>query len=209
MIVLENIDKNYRKQKVFTKFNMTIESGEITAIKGKIGSGKSTLLKILAGLDTSYHGTCSIFGNLMVKNDKELANYRLQNIGYIPQDYQLLEHLTCFDNIALPLKFLKVSKSELKDKVIKIMKELKITHLKDKYPTEISGGQSQLVAIARALVKEPTIIIGDEPTGALDRKTEEIVLQCLRYRQSKHSCIVIATHSKAVAEKCHKIIELD
>ncbi|HFR3771739.1 TPA: ABC transporter ATP-binding protein, partial [Streptococcus suis] len=136
---------------------MKIEPGEITAIRGKIGSGKSTLLRILAGLDTSYHGTCSIFGHLMIKNDKELAHYRLQNIGYIPQDYQLLDDLTCFDNIALPLKFLKVSKNESNNRVMNIMRELNITHLKDKYPVEISGGQSQLVSIARALVKEPAI----------------------------------------------------
>ncbi|SDB07350.1 putative ABC transport system ATP-binding protein [Streptococcus henryi] len=208
MIILENISKTHCKQKLFIQLNMVIESGEMTAIKGRIGSGKTTLLKILTGLDTSYQGICSIFGNVMDKNDKELANYRLQNIGYIPQDYQLLEHLTCFDNIALPLKFLKISPNEQKVKVTNILNELKITHLKDKYPIEISGGQSQLVAIARALVKEPNIIIGDEPTGALDRTTEEEVLRCLKRRQSEKTCIVIATHSKAVAEKCQKIIEL-
>lgn len=209
MITLKAINKKYNKNVIFNQFDMQVESGVLTAIKGRIGTGKSTLLNIIAGLDSSYTGTCSIFGNIQPKNDRLLASYRLRHIGYIPQDYQLLEDLTCFDNVALPLKFLKETESARESKVRDIMEELQITHLRDKYPSEISGGQRQLISISRALVKKPSIIIGDEITGALDRITEEEVLTSLKYRQSKDSCIIIATHSQAVAEKCQRVIELD
>lgn len=209
MITLENISKKHHNHKLFTQLNIKIKSSEMTAIKGRIGVGKTTLLKIISGLDKNYQGTCSIFGTVIPKKDKELANFRLEKIGYIPQDCKLIEDLTCFDNIALPLKFLKISKTEQTNKVNNIMSELEISHLKDKYPTEISGGQSQLVAIARALVKEPSIIIADEPTGSLDLKTEEKILRCFKKRECSNSCIIIATHSEEVAKKCQRVIKLE
>lgn len=209
MIRLENISKSYGKQTLFSQLNLDIEPGELTAIKGRIGTGKSTLLKIMAGLETSYDGACFVFGQLASKDDKVLASYRLGHIGYIPQDYQLLESLNCFENIALPLAFLKESEVSQQTKVMRVMQELQISHLKDNYPLEISGGQRQLVAIARAMVKNPKMIIGDEPTGALDKKTEDHVLACLKRRQQKGACIVIATHSDAVAASCQKIISLE
>ena len=209
MITLDYLTKNYPHHLLFQDLTMKIKPGELTAIQGRIGSGKTTLLKIIAGLDTSYQGTCSIGGKTYSKNDKILADFRLEHIGYIPQDIQLLEDVTCMENIALPLKFLKHSKSERIKKAKEIMKELGLTDLEEKYPKEISGGQKQMVAIARALAKSPTIILADEPTAGLDKATEEQVLQCLKHRQSEHTYIIIATHSKEVSEQCDQIIELD
>lgn len=208
MIELNAICKSYNRNILFDHFNLTIQPGVLTAIRGRVGSGKSTLLNILAGLDTRYDGTYSIFNQIQPKQRSLLTPYRLRHIGYIPQDIKLLDDLTCFDNIALPLKFLKVGEQQLQEMVNGVMEDFQISHLKDQYPTAISGGQRQLVSITRALVKKPSIIIGDELTGALDSTTEKMVLQQLNRRLSKETFVIIATHSQVLSEQCEKCIEL-
>lgn len=208
MIELENLSKSYHHYCLFDKLNLKIQPAVVTAIRGRVGTGKSTLLKIIAGLDTEYEGIYRLFDTIQPKQEKLLTPYRLKHIGYIPQGINLLNHLTCFENISLPLRFLHMPPQEREVMVNEIMDELQIGHLKTKYPGEISGGQNQLVSIARALVKKPAIIIGDELTGALDQESEEMVIHALKRRCSKETVIVVATHSQTLANKCQQIIEL-
>lgn len=157
--------------------SFTVDRGDYVAIMGESGSGKTTLLNILAGLDNSTSGSVFINGKEISKMaDSELAKYRSQSLGFIFQDFNLLDILTVRDNIYLPLVLNKQKKSIMKEKTAGLVKKLGIEGLVDKYPYEISGGQKQRTAIARAMVIEPEILLADEPTGALDSKAANNIL---------------------------------
>ena len=176
VVQVQNITKIYGKKgekqyQALKGASFDVERGEFVGIMGASGSGKTTLLNILSTLDQPTTGNVYINGrDITGLNKNQMADFRGQEIGFIFQDFNLLENLTNRENIALPLSLQNVKSSQINPKVDKIAKRLGIDHILNKYPAEISGGQKQRVAAARALVHEPAILYGDEPTGALDSK---------------------------------------
>jgi putative ABC transport system ATP-binding protein len=187
-----------------------IEQGEFVAILGPSGSGKSTLLHVLGGLDRPDKGSIYIDGiNLSTLNDAKLAEVRLHKIGFVFQFFNLLPRLTALRNVELPLTLADVSE---KESVQKATEMLELVGLKDRVhhrPTELSGGEQQRVAVARALINDPKIVLADEPTGNLDTKTGwEIVSLMKRLSTEKNQTFVVVTHDQGVAENANRIIQL-
>ena len=182
--------------------------GEFTAIIGKSGSGKSTLLRILGSMDTPDTGSILIKGeDITHMKDKKLSGFRRRNIGFIYQDYSLFPEFTSYENIVMPI--LLDGKKPDDAKVDEILSELEISHCKNKYPSEMSGGEQQRVAIARALITSPAVIFADEPTGNLDEITAAEITQILQETAHKlNKCVIIVTHSKDVAQKADAVLEL-
>lgn len=193
---------------VFCNTDLHIESSSSVAIRGRSGSGKSTLLSILAGLDLNYTGDYYFKEMLLTKNREKMAAYRLKNIGIVTQNYRLLSDRHCYDNVAFPLRCLKLDEKTIRQKVHATMTLLDVLAFKDKYPQELSGGQCQRVAIARAIVKSPDILLADEPTGALDEESEYEVLKVLKFLLSKGQTLLVATHSDLVAQHCASVYEI-
>jgi putative ABC transport system ATP-binding protein len=189
--------------------SININAGQMVAIVGKSGSGKSTLLNILGGLINFNKGQY-FFNDAEINGNKEreLIKFRRDNISFVVQDFALINDMTVYDNIALPLEYKRFSKKEIKTKVFDVLEKLDIKDKAYRYANEISGGQAQRVAIARAIVKEPKLILADEPTGALDQKTGESVINILKELNKKGITIIIVTHDLSIAERCDKIIYL-
>lgn len=175
---------------------------------GPSGSGKTTLLNVLSSIDKASSGVIKIEGNEMTKmKEKELAEFRKRHLGFIFQEYNLLDTLTVKENILLPLSIARVSKKEADLKFQEVATELGIHELKDKYPNEISGGQKQRTSAARAFIHEPNIIFADEPTGALDSKSASDLLNKLsRLNQKRKSTIVMVTHDAVSASFSSRVI---
>lgn len=187
--------------------SFTVNRGDYVAIMGESGSGKTTLLNILAGLDNSTSGSVFINGKEISKMaDSELAKYRSQSLGFIFQDFNLLDILTVRDNIYLPLVLNKQKKSIMKEKTAGLVKKLGIEGLVDKYPYEISGGQKQRTAIARAMVIEPEILLADEPTGALDSKAANNILDLFGMLNEEGQTILMVTHSVKAASRAKRVL---
>ncbi|MCU5101249.1 ABC transporter ATP-binding protein [Bacillus cereus] len=213
MIALTNLKKSYNNgkmsQEILKGINLTIQQGEMLAIKGRSGTGKSTLLHILAGLEQATSGNY-YFDNKDITqlNYKETAVWRKNKIGFILQNHTLIEEKNIFDNIALPLLYAKKSKSEIEAKVISLIKQLELEDKIYQYPRELSGGQSQRVAIARALINDPELILADEPTGALDVETEEVILNIFKQINKTGKTFILVTHDDTVSSICNRIIEI-
>ncbi|PEC19958.1 peptide ABC transporter ATP-binding protein [Bacillus cereus] len=197
------------RQEILKGINLTIQQGEMLAIKGRSGTGKSTLLHILAGLEQATSGNY-YFDNKDITqlNYKETAVWRKNKIGFILQNHALIEEKNIFDNIALPLLYAKKSKSEIEAKVISLIKQLELEDKTYQYPRELSGGQSQRVAIARALINDPELILADEPTGALDAETEEVILNIFKQINKTGKTFILVTHDDTVSSICNRIIEI-
>ena len=183
--------------------------GEFTAIIGKSGSGKSTLLRILGSMDTPDTGSILIKGeDITHMKDKKLSGFRRRNIGFIYQDYSLFPEFTSYENIVMPI--LLDGKKPDDAKVDEILSELEISHCKNKYPSEMSGGEQQRVAIARALIARPTIVLADEPTGNLDSKTSMDVLGLMKTSSYKFKqTLVMITHNDEIAQLADRIIHIE
>lgn len=214
IINVENLSKVYSSFKganqhlALDKINFEIDKGDFVAIMGASGSGKTTLLNILAGIDKPTSGIVEIDGNNIVNlKDNKLADYRRKEIGYIFQDFNLLDSLTMEENIGLPLILDGVNSSEIDDRVSTIMNELGISDLAPKYQFHISGGQKQRVAIARALINNPTVCFADEPTGNLDSKSSKQTMELLAdINERLNSTILMVTHDPFAASYCKKIL---
>ena len=182
--------------------------GEFTAIIGKSGSGKSTLLRILGSMDTPDTGSILIKGeDITHMKDKKLSGFRRRNIGFIYQDYSLFPEFTSYENIVMPI--LLDGKKPDDVKVDEILSELEISHCKNKYPSEMSGGEQQRVAIARALITSPAVIFADEPTGNLDAGSAEIVAKMLSKASQKYEqTIIMVTHDRQMADYADRIITI-
>lgn len=192
------------------EINLEIESGEMIAIMGRSGSGKSTLLNIIGTLD-SYDSGAYFYGGKDVgeMGDSEKASLRASEIGFVNQEFLLLNKKTAFFNVALPLYFGKTPKKEISSKVKMSLSKVSVLDQMNKKITDMSGGQKQRVAIARALVTSPKLILADEPTGALDRETSKEIIACLKELNEKDGItVVIVTHDREIAEECHKIINI-
>ena len=183
--------------------------GEYIAIMGESGSGKTTLLNILATLDKATAGVVMLSGVDITKiKDSDSALFRREHLGFVFQDFNLLDTFSVRDNIFLPLVLMGKSYDEMNSRLLPLAAKLGISDLLDRYPYEISGGQKQRVALARALVNRPNIIIADEPTAALDKATADEIMEVMMSLNSIGKTIVIVTHDRTVAEKCRRIVEL-
>lgn len=216
-IILEarNINKYFHDPitvKVLSDINFSVRKGEFVAVTGKSGCGKSTLLYILSTMDTDYEGELLI-DNISMRNKKEaqLANVRNEKIGFVFQFHYLLNEFTVLKNVMLPgLKLKKYSTKEVEHRAIEKLKMLGIDQLALKDANQISGGEKQRVAIARALINDPHIIMGDEPTGNLDKKNSEIVFDIFKQlAETSNQTLLIVTHDQSFADRTHRIIEME
>lgn len=189
--------------------SLSVDKGEMVAVMGKSGSGKSTLLNILGGLMTMDEGELYVGGKAVnFRKKKFLLNYRRKEVGFVVQYFALIDDMNIYRNVSLPLKYQGMSGSRIKKRTSRMLKKLGIADKAKAYPSELSGGQQQRAAIARALVKDATIILADEPTGALDEETGVEVMELLRELKMKDRVIIIVTHDDKVAEYCDRIVYL-
>lgn len=190
-----------RQVPVLREVSFDVKKGEIVAVVGKSGSGKSTLLQILAGFMKPEHGSIVVNAQeIAAFNEVQSAKFRLENFGFIFQNFQLMPSLTAFENIELPLKLQGMNVSERKKRVEVIMKKVGLTEVTDHYPNELSGGQQQRVSIARALVTNAPILLADEPTGSLDSETEQDILMLIQQlNRELDLTFIIITHDEEVA----------
>lgn len=200
--------KGAREVRAIDGIDLMVEKGEFIGIMGPSGSGKTTLLNILSGVDNATSGEVFVAGNDISKMKKDkLSLFRRKNIGYIFQDFNLLDSLTLEENIALPLILDKKSASDISKRTSKLMNFFRIDNLKDKYPYNISGGQKQRVAAARALINDPAIIFADEPTGNLDSKSATSIMTTISNMNDElKSTVLMVTHDPFAASFCKKII---
>lgn len=214
MIKVQNLRKVYKvgseKVVALDNINLEIEKGEFCCIVGTSGSGKSTLLNQLAGLEKPTKGTVTINGeNVSKMNEKQLAVFRQNNIGFIFQSYNLLPTLTAVENVAFPLIFKGVDKKVREKKARAMLREMQMGERMNHKPTELSGGQQQRVGIARAFVGKPSVIFADEPTGNLDSKTTEQVMDMLIDISEKNNItFVMVTHDPELAKKAKRVITI-
>lgn len=214
MITLDNIVKIYNPKRsneyeALHDVSCDIADGEMVAIIGKSGAGKSTLLHILACIDNYQNGEYTIDGTL-VKNltERQYAKIRNEKIGMVMQDFALVEDFTALENVLIPLNFSKQKIKDKKGKALAALKSVGIEELAKKPCNKLSGGQKQRVAIARAIVNEPSMILADEPTGALDTKTSAEIMELFKALHEQGRTVVIVTHDPKVAEQCDRVIEI-
>ena len=209
MIKTENLTRTYGKgegQVVALKgIDLTINDGEMVAIIGKSGSGKSTLLNLIGGLDVPTEGKIYYNDTEIGKmNDTELSKFRLNNVGFVFQFFDLIPELTAEENILLPSKLAKKKENSADD----IYSALDISDRIKHYPSELSGGQQQRAAIARAMINSPDVLLCDEPTGNLDKRSGEEVMALLKTLNEQGKTVIIVTHDEDVAAKCGRVIEI-
>jgi putative ABC transport system ATP-binding protein len=213
MIKVNNLEKIYRTEEVETvalnKISFEINNGEFVAIMGPSGCGKSTLLNIIGLLDDLDTGSFE-FNNVEVSkfNERKRAEMRKHNIGFVFQSFNLIDELTVFENVELPLIYTGVSSSERKRIVDEVLDKIQIAHRRNHYPQQLSGGQQQRVAVARAVVNKPKLILADEPTGNLDSRNGNEVMQLLTDLNEQGTTIVMVTHSEHDARYTHRIINM-
>ncbi len=213
MIQIQNLKKSFRTEEVETlalnSVNLKVEEGEFVAIMGPSGCGKSTLLNIIGMLDNPTEGTYH-FGNQEVGGLKENQRTKIRkgNLGFVFQSFNLIDELTVFENVELPLIYLNMKKSEREQKVRKVLERMKIAHREKHFPQQLSGGQQQRVAIARAVVTNPKLILADEPTGNLDSKNGIEVMNLLTELNQEGTTIVMVTHSDRDSHYAHRVINL-
>ena len=213
MIRTVNLKKTYRTDEVETtalnNVNLEIKAGEFVSIMGPSGCGKSTLLNILGLLDNPSDGEYYFNDNEVANlSERQRAQLRKGNIGFVFQSFNLIDELTVYENVELPLLYLGASSEERKERVEAALERTAIIHRKDHFPQQLSGGQQQRVAVARAVVASPKLILADEPTGNLDSTNGEEVMKLLSELNEAGTTIAMVTHSPADAEYSHRIIHL-
>lgn len=214
ILKLSNLSKDYGikgfKTRVLNNISLSVEEGEFLSIMGPSGAGKTTLLNLLSTLDKPTKGEILLDGIDVTKvKNKELSRLRKEKIGFIFQDYSLLDNMTLMDNIALPLALGRKKTKEIEEKVIKMAGVFGLKEHLNKYPYELSGGQKQRGAAARALITEPRVIFADEPTGALDSKSSIDLLECLKkVNEENKATIIMVTHDAFCASYSKKIYML-
>lgn len=195
--------------KALNEVSLEIKQGEFVAIMGPSGCGKSTLLNILGTLDSPTSGTYYFNGKQIDRmSESQLTSFRKGNIGFVFQNFNLIDELTVFENVELPLVYLNNTKAARKKKVMEVLERMNIAHRAGHFPQQLSGGQQQRVAIARAVVTDCGLILADEPTGNLDSTNGVEVMELLRELNSQGTTIVIVTHSQRDATYAHRVIHL-
>jgi len=213
MIRTDNLKKIYLTEEVETtaldNVNIKIEKGEFAAIMGPSGCGKSTLLNVLGLLDNPSDGEYYFLDKEVSKlNERKRASLRKENIGFVFQSFNLIDELTVFENVELPLLYLKYSAGERKKRVNEVLEQMNIMHRANHFPQQLSGGQQQRVAVARAIVGKPKIILADEPTGNLDSTHGDEVMNILTELNEAGTTIVMVTHSPTYAQYGNRVIHL-
>src|SRR5258705_588417 len=208
--VYKSFQRDTQKIDVFTALTLDIEQGTFTALMGPSGSGKSTLLNLIAGLDKPTSGTIRVGGaEVSAMSAAQLAEWRSQNVGFVFQSFNLLPVLTAFQNVELPLLLTHLSKKDRNERVKIALDVVGLADRADHYPRQLSGGQEQRAAIARAIVADPTVTLLDEPTGQLDAKSSQEVLTLLqRLNNEFNKTIIIVTHDVHAAERAKTVLHL-
>jgi len=215
MAILEvnNLKKIYTTRfsgnqvQALSNLNFSVEKGEYVAIMGESGSGKTTLLNILASLDKPTSGEVLLNGeNIIGIKEKEISAFRRENMGFVFQDFNLLDNFSLKDNIFLPLVLSGVKVQEMEQRIRPIAKQLDIENLLEKYPYEVSGGQKQRTAVARALINNPQLVLADEPTGALDSKAADSLLYLFNAINDGGQTILMVTHSVKAASHAKRVL---
>ena len=210
---LQNIYKDYQQEKlvvpVLKDVSLTVEEGEYVAIMGPSGSGKTTLMNIIGCLDRPTSGTYELAGeNVLKLKDRELSDLRLKSIGFVFQSFQLMPRESAVENVALPLSYAGVRKKERRIRATKALERVGLGDRVNFRPTQLSGGQKQRVAIARAMVNHPKILLADEPTGALDSKSGEQIMELFDSLNKEGVTIVMITHDPKIAAKAKRIVRI-
>lgn len=213
MIKTRNLKKIYTTEEIestaLNNVNIDIGTGEFVSIMGPSGCGKSTLLNVLGLLDNPTDGEFFFLDTEISKHsERERANVRKENIGFVFQSFNLIDELTVYENVELPLLYLDRSTSQRKERVDEVLEQMKISHRKNHFPQQLSGGQQQRVAVARAVVSKPKLILADEPTGNLDSTNGDEVMKMLTDLHEAGTTLVMVTHSPAYAEHAQRIIHL-
>jgi putative ABC transport system ATP-binding protein len=207
-----NVEKYYGNKSNITKalngISFDVDQGEYIGVMGASGSGKTTLLNCISTIDSVSAGHILIAGtDITEMSSKELARFRRERLGFVFQDFNLLDTLTCFENITLALTILKIAPARIEQRVNEIAEVLSITDILQKYPYQVSGGQKQRVACARALVTRPTLVLADEPTGALDSRSARALLESFRELvHTRNATILMVTHDAFSASHCDRIL---
>lgn len=209
MIDAKNINVKFGKRQILKDLNLKVKKGEYISIIGKSGAGKSTLLNVISTLEKEYSGNV-FYENKDIRdyNDFEISNLRNKKIGFIFQNFNLLEDFTVIENIMLPARLTKIDEIALMEKALGLINKFELDLTKNQYPNELSGGEKQRVAIARALVNKPEIIFADEPTGNLDSKMSIEISNILSKLNQEGQTIVMVTHNEELAKSSNKIFEL-
>jgi putative ABC transport system ATP-binding protein len=213
MIKISELEKVYRTEEVETvalnKLSFEVKQGEFIAVMGPSGCGKSTLLNILGMLDDPDAGSFIFNGTEVAHyNERKRADLRKNNIGFVFQSFNLIDELTVFENVELPLIYTGVKSADRKKRVEDVLDKVQIMHRRNHYPQQLSGGQQQRVAVARAVVNHPKLILADEPTGNLDSNNGNEVMQLLTELNEQGTTIVMVTHSEHDARYSHRIIRM-
>ena len=213
MIKTRELKKVYATEEVETtalnEVDLEIQGGEFVAIMGPSGCGKSTLLNLLGLLDNPTEGEYYLLDHEVSRySERQRANLRKANIGFVFQSFNLIDELTVYENVELPLLYLGMSSSERKKRVTEVLDSMEITHRRNHFPQQLSGGQQQRVAVGRAVIAQPRLILADEPTGNLDSKNGEEVMTLLTELNAAGTTVAMVTHSAADAEYSRRIIHL-
>lgn len=213
MLKITGLEKIYRTEDIETmalnRLSMEVKEGEFVAIMGPSGCGKSTLLNIIGLLDDPDAGSFQ-FNSIEVAhfNERKRADLRKRNIGFVFQSFNLIDELTVYENVELPLLYLGIPATERKQRVEEVLEKVQIMHRKNHFPQQLSGGQQQRCAVARAVVNKPKLILADEPTGNLDSSNGNEVMQLLTELNDGGTTVVMVTHSEHDARYAHRIIRL-
>lgn len=215
LIRVRNLDKTYRRGgediHVLQGLNLDVAGGEFVAFMGPSGSGKTTLLNLLGGLDVPTSGSITVAGDEITSmSGRSLTNWRARHVGFVFQMYNLIPVLTAFENVELPLLLTHLSKAERRRHVETVLAVVGLQDRMRHYPRQLSGGQEQRVAIARAIVVDPTFLLCDEPTGDLDRKSAEEIMELIdRLVHEFGKTVLMVTHDPRAAERAHTLLHLD
>ena len=210
MIVVKNIHKSFGTLEVLKGVDLTVEKGEIVSIIGKSGAGKTTLLQIMGTLDKPDSGSVVIDGvDVFALKEKELADFRNRHIGFIFQFHQLLPEFTTLENVMMPAMIARIGEKEAEKRAVKLLTELGMAERLTHKPNQLSGGEKQRVAAARAMMMSPNVILADEPSGSLDESNKkELHKLLLQMREQYGQTIIIVTHDKELAEISDRVIEI-
>lgn len=213
MIEIKDLKKIYRTKEIDTtaldNINLRIQKGEFVAIMGPSGCGKTTLLNIIGLLDKQSSGELYFNGKEVSSlSESRRTKIRKQNIGFIFQNFNLIDELSIYENVELPLRYLRISAAKRKKRTETVLDQMEISHKKDLYPSQLSGGQQQKAAIARAIVSNPNLILADEPTGNLDSMNGKEVMRLLNQLNEQGTTLVFVTHSASFSEYGNRVIQL-
>lgn len=213
LVKIENVDKVFKtKAGSFTALrgiDLQIRSAEFVAIVGPSGSGKSTLLNMITGIDRPTSGEVFVAGERLTRmSEDQLARWRGKNVGVVFQFFQLMPSLTVLENVMMPMHYCRTFKGQRRQRAMEMMELVDVAETADDYPGQISGGQQQRAAIARALVNDPSLIVGDEPTGNLDPRWSDLIFDLFEKLVAQGRTVVMVTHDRALASRVPRVIEV-